>query len=402
MVALDADGGPVRDALLWNDTRAAPRGRGPRRRARRRAGLCRGDRERARRVVHERPSCGGCATTSLTRCGPGGPGAAPARLCLRAPRRAGDAGLHRPRRRLRHRLLRRAASGVWRHDLLAAALGHDAELPAVVAPGAVAGTTRSGAVLAPGTGDNMGAALGLDLTPADVLVLDRHVRRRVHGRRRAGRRRQRHGHRLRRRAAAASCRWSTTMNAAGILDLQARLLGVDHDELAALALACAARRGRGDPVAVLRRGAHARTGPHAVGTWTGLTPAHHPRGPRPRGVRGAAVFARRRGRRPRPAHRPASHERVLLVGGAARNPAVRALAPAILGRPCAAPAAGEYVALGAARQAAWALSGAAEPPTWPRRRTPTARGTTRPPTYASATPSCATAPDLDLTPRDHR
>jgi xylulokinase len=26
---------------------------------------------------------------------------------------------------------------------------------------------------------------------------------------------------------------------------------------------------------------------------------------------------------------------------------------------------GEYVALGAARQAAWALSGAAEPPTWP-------------------------------------
>jgi xylulokinase len=31
----------------------------------------------------------------------------------------------------------------------------------------------------------------------------------------------------------------------------------------------------------------------------------------------------------------------------------------------AVPEAAEYVALGAARQAAWALSGAAEPPVWP-------------------------------------
>jgi len=31
----------------------------------------------------------------------------------------------------------------------------------------------------------------------------------------------------------------------------------------------------------------------------------------------------------------------------------------------AVPEAAEYVALGAARQAAWALSGAAEPPAWP-------------------------------------
>jgi xylulokinase len=40
------------------------------------------------------------------------------------------------------------------------------------------------------------------------------------------------------------------------------------------------------------------------------------------------------------------------------------MAPAILGAPVTVPAPGEYVALGAARQAAWALSGAAEPPTW--------------------------------------
>nr|WP_275693431.1 FGGY-family carbohydrate kinase [Nocardioides sp. TF02-7] len=57
--------------------------------------------------------------------------------------------------------------------------------------------------------------------------------------------------------------------------------------------------------------------------------------------------------------------RVLLVGGATRSPAVRALAPAVLGRPVLLPPTGEYVARGAARQAAWALAGSAEPPAWP-------------------------------------
>jgi len=56
--------------------------------------------------------------------------------------------------------------------------------------------------------------------------------------------------------------------------------------------------------------------------------------------------------------------RILLVGGAARSEAVRAIAPAVLGRPVVVPAAGEYVADGAAAQAAWALSGAQEPPAW--------------------------------------
>jgi xylulokinase len=57
-------------------------------------------------------------------------------------------------------------------------------------------------------------------------------------------------------------------------------------------------------------------------------------------------------------------DRILLIGGAARNPAVQQLAPAIFGIPVHVPPPGEYVALGAARQAAWALAGTAEPPTW--------------------------------------
>ena len=44
--------------------------------------------------------------------------------------------------------------------------------------------------------------------------------------------------------------------------------------------------------------------------------------------------------------------------------AVRAIAPQILGRPVTIPAEGEYVADGAARQAAWALSGKPTPPEW--------------------------------------
>lgn len=56
--------------------------------------------------------------------------------------------------------------------------------------------------------------------------------------------------------------------------------------------------------------------------------------------------------------------RVILVGGGARSEAVRRIAPAILGVPVHVPPPAEYVALGAARQAAWAVSNADEPPAW--------------------------------------
>ncbi|MGH3750447.1 MAG: FGGY-family carbohydrate kinase, partial [Micromonosporaceae bacterium] len=57
-------------------------------------------------------------------------------------------------------------------------------------------------------------------------------------------------------------------------------------------------------------------------------------------------------------------DRVFLVGGGARSAALRAIAPAILGRPVAVPEPGEHVADGAARQAAWALTGEPGPPAW--------------------------------------
>jgi xylulokinase len=57
-------------------------------------------------------------------------------------------------------------------------------------------------------------------------------------------------------------------------------------------------------------------------------------------------------------------KRVLLVGGAAKNPAVAPIASALFGREVLLPPAGEYVADGAAKQAAWALLGGATPPQW--------------------------------------
>jgi len=56
--------------------------------------------------------------------------------------------------------------------------------------------------------------------------------------------------------------------------------------------------------------------------------------------------------------------RVLLVGGGARSEAVRRLAPVVFGRPVVVPEPGEYVADGAARQAAWVLAGTPEAPSW--------------------------------------
>jgi xylulokinase len=56
--------------------------------------------------------------------------------------------------------------------------------------------------------------------------------------------------------------------------------------------------------------------------------------------------------------------RIVLIGGAAQSAAVRRIAPTVFGRPVTVPSPAEYVALGAARQAAWVESGRDEPPQW--------------------------------------
>jgi xylulokinase len=69
---------------------------------------------------------------------------------------------------------------------------------------------------------------------------------------------------------------------------------------------------------------------------------------------------------------------VLLIGGGARSAAVCRLAPGIFFSPVLVPEPEEYVALGAARQAAWALARTPEPPEWPPRPAATYTGPAQP------------------------
>src|SRR5699024_4992219 len=57
--------------------------------------------------------------------------------------------------------------------------------------------------------------------------------------------------------------------------------------------------------------------------------------------------------------------RYLLVGGAARSLSLRQALADVLGAPVLVPEPEEYVAGGAARQAAWVLASTPEPPSWP-------------------------------------
>jgi xylulokinase len=61
-----------------------------------------------------------------------------------------------------------------------------------------------------------------------------------------------------------------------------------------------------------------------------------------------------------------SPERIVLVGGAARSVAVQRIAAGLFGLPVVVPEPAEYVALGAARQAAWTIGDQDAPPTWKR------------------------------------
>ena len=361
MVALDADDQPVHDALLWNDTLSA---------------------QAAVDLVEEMGGAAACAEAVGS--------VLVASFTITKLRWLRD---HRPdaagrttRVMLPHDYVTWYASGqraepvtdrgdasgtgyystahdAYRTDLVELALGHVPHLPRVAGPSEQVATTADGCVVAPGTGDNMAAALGLGLGAGDVsisigtsgvasAVSDRPVADptgTVTG------------------FADATGRFlpmATTMNAARILDLHARLLGVDHDGLADLALAAPAGA-QGLTVSPYYAGERTPNRPDATGTWAGLTTATT-RGDLARaGVEALLCSLADALDAVSASFDPSGAvERVLLIGGGARNRAVQELAPAVLGRAITLPGDAEYVALGAARQAAWALSGAASPPVW--------------------------------------
>lgn len=265
-----------------------------------------------------------------------------------------------------------AVSGEYRRDLLAHALHRteaevaDIVLPRVLGPREAAGTGAAelglaGAVIGPGCGDNAGAALGLSHTPGQVTVsigtsgvvcaVSATPVRDVSG--------------LVAGFADATGDYlplTATINGARILQATARVLGVDFAGLDDLALA--AEPGAGGMVFVPHLdGERTPNLPQASGTLAGMTLATMT----PQNVARAAVegllcllgvgMAAQRAQ-------GVVVEGVTLIGGGAQSRAVRELAPAILGVPVEVPLPAQYVALGAARQAAWVASGEPQPPDW--------------------------------------
>ncbi|MBU4464570.1 MAG: xylulose kinase [Actinobacteria bacterium] len=244
------------------------------------------------------------------------------------------------------------ATGGYDRDLLVAALGHDAALPRVLGPEEWV-LDEAGRRVGGGAGDNAGAALGLGAGPGDVVVsigtsgtvfavsADRVADPTGTV------------------AGFADCTGRflplvATLNAARVLDAIAGLLGVDHAELSRLALA-AEPGAAGLALIPYFEGERTPNLPDATASLTGMTLASTTRENLARaavegmlaglGVGLAAV---------RDVGVPIS--RALLIGGGAQSEAVRVIAPLVLGVPVEVPQPGEYVALGAARQAATVLA----------------------------------------------
>ena len=153
-----------------------------------------------------------------------------------------------------------------------------------------------------------------------------------------------------------------TLNAARILDAATAILQCTHEELGELALQ-AEPGAHGLSLLPYFEGERTPNRPDATGVLAGLTLENSNRADIARayiegmlsGLVDAAQSLISRG---------VAVNRILLIGGAAKNPAVGKIAASLFGREVLIPPAGEYVANGAARQAAWVVLGGESAPVW--------------------------------------
>lgn len=360
MVALDSQGEPVRNALLWNDTRSA---------------------QTAADLVHELggpeawvEAVGSVPLAAFTVSKVRWLAQHEPELAARVER------ILLPHDYLTWQLAGRpevattdrgdaSGTGYWspaaeqyRMDIFEMAFGRSVALPKVAAPheqvGTIAGTSI---ILGPGTGDNMAAAFALDLAPGDIAVSLGTS-----------------GTAFARSTSPATdpsgfvagfadatgefLPLVCTLNAARVLTAAAGLLDMDMDTFAQAALA-APPGAEGLTVLPYLDGERTPNLPDAAGTLAGirrsnLTPQNLARAAVEGmlcGLADAVDALIAVGVTPR---------RVMLIGGAAANRAVAEVAATLFDVPVVVPAPGEYVADGAARQAAWVLSGESEPPQW--------------------------------------
>ncbi|MBP2412626.1 xylulokinase [Arthrobacter stackebrandtii] len=361
MVAVDSAGEPVHDALLWNDVRSAD--------------------DAAAMVADfgakawvEAVNVVPVASFTLSKL---------AWLARSEPNAA--ARLHTVG--LPHDWLNRQLTGTWSTDrsdasgtayfdpvantyrphLLKEYFGSVPALPEVLAPNASAGQLlprwgASSAVVGAGMGDNAGAALGLELAPGEVAVsigtsgtvfaVSEEPVQDASGQL-AG-------------FADATGRHLpllATINAARVMAAGAAMLNVDLAEFDRLALAAAPDAG-GLTLLPYLDGERTPNLPDATGTLTGMTRANMT----PENLARASVLAVLNSLADALAGLHSFGvpvERVLLIGGGSKSRALREAAATVFGVPVDVPEQREYVALGAARQAAWAATG--ELPVWGRR-----------------------------------
>ncbi|GHH76357.1 xylulokinase [Promicromonospora soli] len=398
MVTLDADGRVIRDALLWNDTRSAPSAE---------ALIAElGDGNRAAGAQAWADAVGSVLVASLTitklrwlRDNEPENAARVAAVALPHDwlswRIAGYGPAGDPTAPLGPQLDKLftdrsdasgtgyydASTGLYRPDLLERALGRvDVVLPRVVdvaEAGAVAHPTvagsavdhstgsGSGCLIGPGAGDNAGASLGLGMTPGDIAISigTSGVVSAVAPKRTADGSGAINGFAD---ATGNALMLAVTLNAARVLDAAREVLDVDFDGLAELALQ-APPGSDGLVLVPYLEGERTPNRPDATGTLHGIRLATSTRPHLARayiegmlcGLADGLDALRAQG---------VSVERVMLIGGAAQSPAVQRIAPQVFGLPIGIPEPGEYVADGAARQAAWVLAVADDPdagaPAW--------------------------------------
>ena len=248
-------------------------------------------------------------------------------------------------------------------DIFATALRSQREviLPKIVAPNAFGGETSKGVPIAAGAGDNAGAALGLGAGVGDLVISlgtsgtafavssssTHDPSGEVAG------------------FADATGNFlplACTLNAAKIFNTVATTLGISFEEFSSLALNAPAGA-EGLRIIPHFDGERTPNRPQARGFFSGITHSNFTKANIARaaieGVVAGMVYATQAVEK-----LGVSYSRVLLIGGAAKNPAVQQIAADFFGKVIHIPPTGEYVADGAAKQSAWALTGKENPPQW--------------------------------------
>ncbi|MCW2689250.1 MAG: xylulokinase, partial [Mycobacterium sp.] len=239
--------------------------------------------------------------------------------------------------------------------------GRRPKLPTVLGPRDAAGRTNGGALLGPGAGDNAAAALGLGARSGDCVVSlgTSGVVSAV------GEAAPHDPEGIVAGFADATGRQLPlvcTLNGAPVLAAVAAMLGVHFGELDRLALSAPAGA-EGLTLIPYFDGERSPNLPDASGALHGATTRNLTQANVARaaveGLLSSMAYCI-----DKISEQGVGVERIIMIGGGARSEAVRRIAPAVLGRPIDVPTPAEYVALGAARQAAWVLAQSDSPPEW--------------------------------------